>query len=269
MNYTVYVHVVPNGKFYVGITKTDPEKRWKNGSGYKKQIFYRAIQKYGWDNIEHRIVAENLCRSAAEEMEKRLIGELKSNQKEFGYNLEGGGLKNVSITEETRRKMSESASKRQSNFKGCHHSQETKDKISKNRSGIPAWNKGKKDIFTEEVKKKMSEHARRYWLGKKMPYETRKKIGNANRGKTRTKEQKEYLSKIMNGRKSSEEAIRNRARGRMKPVLCEELGTVFPSAQEAYFQTHIDNSSITAVCRGRRKTAGGYHWRYFIEGEER
>lgn len=30
-NYKVYMHTLPNGKRYVGITKQEPEKRWLNG----------------------------------------------------------------------------------------------------------------------------------------------------------------------------------------------------------------------------------------------
>ena len=47
-NYTVYLHTSPSGKYYVGITGTSIEKRWKkNGEGYKNQVFYKAIEKYG------------------------------------------------------------------------------------------------------------------------------------------------------------------------------------------------------------------------------
>ena len=53
-NYSVYVHTAPSGKMYVGITKQKPEYRWgRNGIKYKTQVFYRAIEKYGWDNIDH------------------------------------------------------------------------------------------------------------------------------------------------------------------------------------------------------------------------
>ena len=34
-NYTVYCHIFPNGKRYVGITKQKPEYRWDNGNGYR------------------------------------------------------------------------------------------------------------------------------------------------------------------------------------------------------------------------------------------
>lgn len=46
--WTVYVHISPSNKYYVGITKLKPEIRWgSDGSGYKRQILWRAVQKYG------------------------------------------------------------------------------------------------------------------------------------------------------------------------------------------------------------------------------
>ena len=46
MAYAVYMHTCPNGKSYVGITKTPVKRRWHNGGGYiSQQYFYRAIQK--------------------------------------------------------------------------------------------------------------------------------------------------------------------------------------------------------------------------------
>lgn len=69
--YTVYRHVCPNNKIYVGITKLSVKARWgKNGALYKRQYFYRAIQKYGWDNIKHEIMFENLTKEEAEAKEK-------------------------------------------------------------------------------------------------------------------------------------------------------------------------------------------------------
>lgn len=47
--YTVYMHISPSGKRYVGITRQRPVARWKNGRGYiNNEYFYRAIKKYGW-----------------------------------------------------------------------------------------------------------------------------------------------------------------------------------------------------------------------------
>lgn len=53
MNYSVYVHVFPNGKLYIGATRQEPKKRWRGGGGYRNQkAMHEAILKYGWDNIK-------------------------------------------------------------------------------------------------------------------------------------------------------------------------------------------------------------------------
>lgn len=47
-----------------------------------------------------------------------------------------------------------------------------------------------------------------------------------------------------------------------KPIVCVENSREYTSAFVAGKQENIDASTITACCRGRRKTAGGYHWKY-------
>lgn len=91
--YTVYKHTCPNGKVYIGITNQKPERRWGgNGRGYKdNEYFYRAIQKYGWDNIKHEIVAEGLTEDEACGMEVDLISEYRANDRSCGYNKHFGG----------------------------------------------------------------------------------------------------------------------------------------------------------------------------------
>jgi predicted GIY-YIG superfamily endonuclease len=90
--WTVYIHTSPSGKYYVGITSLKPEERWQNGNGYHGQMFKYAIQKYGWSNFEHEIIAEHLTKTEAEEFEKFLIYLLKSNISGYGYNVASGGL---------------------------------------------------------------------------------------------------------------------------------------------------------------------------------
>lgn len=88
MSYVVYEHITPSGKIYVGLTgQADPNNRWENGKGYKYNLhFYRAIQKYGWENIEHRIVASNLTCEEACKLEKELIESLDTLDPMKGYN---------------------------------------------------------------------------------------------------------------------------------------------------------------------------------------
>ena len=69
--YIVYMHTSPNNKRYIGITShTNPKHRWKGVYGYhKNDYFYRSIQKYGWDNFKHEIIASNLSKEEACKME--------------------------------------------------------------------------------------------------------------------------------------------------------------------------------------------------------
>ena len=48
-DYTLYMHIVPNNKVYIGITSTVPKIRWGcGGKGYcGHRYFWNAIQKYG------------------------------------------------------------------------------------------------------------------------------------------------------------------------------------------------------------------------------
>ena len=127
----VYIHTNKiNGKKYVGQTSSKPEHRWNNGNGYKTQpYFYRAIQKYGWDNFDHEIIASNLTQEEADNFEILLINELNTINRDFGYNTCTGGRTGGHIqTEETRKKMSETR-------KGKPLSEYHKQRISESKLG--------------------------------------------------------------------------------------------------------------------------------------
>lgn len=96
--WTVYKHIFPNGKVYIGITSLDVNERWRDGFGYldksnnykySQRRMFKAIVKYGWINILHEIVAEGLSEQEAKTMEMHLIGQYKSDDPQFGYNLDG------------------------------------------------------------------------------------------------------------------------------------------------------------------------------------
>lgn len=98
----VYYHLFPNGKYYIGITSEPKvENRWQsNGNGYWGQkIIFNAIQKYGWDNIEHGIIAENLTSDEARNFESLLIKKLNTITP-HGYNATYGGDGTVYYTDE-------------------------------------------------------------------------------------------------------------------------------------------------------------------------
>ena len=88
--WTVYMHICPDNKKYIGITSLIPEDRWKNGNGYFEQYFYKAIKKYGWDNIQHIILADGLTEDEAYEMEEYYIHKHKTLYAKHGYNITFG-----------------------------------------------------------------------------------------------------------------------------------------------------------------------------------
>lgn len=138
--YSVYKHTTPNNKVYIGMTCQKPEKRWNYGKSYKEnKYFNNAINKYGWKNIKHEILATNLTKEEAEEFEIYFINKkYKSNNIKYGYNIEYGGCHNGKTSEITRKRISEAN-------KGKHNSPKTEFK------------KGHITIITEEIKQKISE----------------------------------------------------------------------------------------------------------------
>lgn len=108
--WTIYEHISPSGKVYIGITSQDKVcKRWQYGNGYVCcTIFYKAIKKYGWKNFQHNIIASNLGEMTAKNMEKDLIKYYK--EKGISYNITDGGDGTLGrkFSEDTIRKMSKS-----------------------------------------------------------------------------------------------------------------------------------------------------------------
>lgn len=154
-NYTVYMHKNKiNGKVYIGITKQKPQYRWNDGNGYKTQLFYKAILKYGWDNFEHYILFEHLTKQEAEYKEIQLIKKYNSHCGKYGYNVLDDinkhrternlrkKRKKREVKETTKEKL------RKANL-GKHLSLETKNKLSKLRKGKSNLKNMKKIICIE------------------------------------------------------------------------------------------------------------------------
>lgn len=149
-NYSVYMHKNKiNGKIYIGITCQQPiKRRWRNGNCYKNcSKFFRAIEKYGWNNFEHIILLENLSKKQAENKEIEFIK--KYNSIKEGYNiLKGGNLSNKDIifTQEHKEKIGIANKGEKNGMFGKTHNKKVKNIISK---------KTKKQWLNEEYRKKM------------------------------------------------------------------------------------------------------------------
>lgn len=172
---------IVNGKIYIGQT-LNPSKRWSLHKSESKKdkpsmaINY-AMKKYGIHNFTFEIIASCLDLQSANDTEEIIIVQEKSHVKYgMGYNVSNGGS-NVSPTEETRKKLSES-------LKGKPKSEEHKNKLKnkinskETRLKISQGNKGK--IVSEESKQKMSKSR----IGRKYSNESKSKISCSKKGRT-------------------------------------------------------------------------------------
>lgn len=240
-SYCVYKHTSPSGKVYIGITKQTPNGRWKNGFGYASSPhFWNAIQKYGWDNIQHEILFSSLTCDEACSKEKELIKYYNSTDRRFGYNEKTGGESGSTYNEHARRKISESlksyyathpekAAEIAARVTGFKHSEESRAKMSASKKGI---------TFTETP-------------------EWRRRIGEANKRRMQT--DRELYERNAN-------RLRELGKQNSIPVVQVDHDgndvARFESATEAQRVTGAKNCNIIMCCQGKRKTANGYKWRF-------
>ena len=162
-----------NGKVYIGASK-DIKQRWsahRNGHSDLAKEF----QTFGLDNFKFEILLEcpedMLC-----QWERDMICLYDADDPEKGYNCKNDrpyslkrteALKGRIVSEETRRKISESCKGRTAWNKGLKniYSEETRRKISVSHRGQKAWNRG--IPLSEETKRKKSEKMKEYWRKKK------------------------------------------------------------------------------------------------------
>ena len=232
-DYSVYCHTSPSNKKYVGIS-CNPEKRWNHGKGYiKNYLFYRAIQKYGWDNFSHEILYKNLTLDEAGKIEARLINEWQLTNPKYGYNLREGG--NGNFSEYSRQLMSQSRTGNKNNL-GKSLSQETKNKISRS------------------LKKyyKTHEHPNKY---KVISEETKEKLKHRVISEETKEKMRKNHADVRGAKNPSAKAI-------YQLDLNGNIIKEYAYATLASKELHLDLSSIIKCCRGKQKTCGGYKWAY-------
>ena len=152
-NYIIYLHRNKiNNKVYIGQTKRTLAQRFrKDGKGYIKCThFYRAIEKYGWDNFEHIVLEENITNlKEANEREKYWISYYNSTNKDKGYNCTTGGNEGSTWSEEAKKAQSERFKGENGSFYGKQHTQEYKENMRKNHADV----KGGKNPQAKKVKR--------------------------------------------------------------------------------------------------------------------
>lgn len=109
-------------------------------------------------------------------------------------------------------------------------------------------------VHKVESKQKMSCAKAKLYIGK----------GNPFYGKTHTEEAKAKMSKARKGLAHlTDEQIANlRASHHTVSVRNLDTGEVFVSVKEAAEAYNLESTHITRVCKGKRKTTGGFRWCY-------
>lgn len=165
---------------------------------------YRAIRKYGWEKFDKHIIEECL---EDELNDKEIYWIEHLDTYKHGYNMtlggegvrffgEENGMFGRHHTEESKQKMSRNHKGTTSWLKGKHLPEEAKRKISETLKGKPSWNKGKP--WSEETKRKMSESRKG-------------KPNNKLKGRHLSTERKTKISELVKISMRSEE-IRNKCR---------------------------------------------------------
>lgn len=268
--YTVYKHTSPSGKVYIGMTSMNPEKRWSNGYGYRTQVFYHAIKKYGWNNIKHEILFERLTKEEAEQKEIELIAYYKSNQKEHGYNVDNGGNCVGKISDSQKQKMMGKNNPMYGRkgekhpLFGKKHTKETKEKMRKNHADFTGENHPKYGTkLSEATRKKISEHhadvsgCNSPMYGKNHSEETKRKISESKIGKKLPPFTAEHRNKIG-------QALKIPVAQYSKDG---DLIQVHDSAVDIERKFGFNKSCIRDCCRGNQKTAYGYIWKYIQDAK--
>lgn len=118
-------------------------------------------------------------------------------------------------------------------FYGKHHTSQFKEKLSRERKGKPSNRKN----YTHSI-------------------EARQKISLSRKGKIPWNKGKAGLQTW-----TDEQRIKYR-KTVGKKVKCIETNTIYNCIKEAGEINNIPEQNICAVCNGKRKTAGGFHWEH-------
>lgn len=229
--YSVYMHCNKvNSKVYVGMTSRDPEERYMtNGNGYRNNAcFFRDIRLYGWDSFIHTVLRTFSDKNEAANCERRLIDILKSDNEYHGYNIASGGdLGNAMIGGE--------ALARKKRKPVCQY-----------------------DLNGNYIAEYPGVNIAAYVVARKKRSSSIVDVCNGKRG---TSHGFVWRYKGDDFNKYDVNALKQ-AREVLQFTPDKQLIQRFNSIADAERATSVKHSDIIRVCKGQRRTAGGYIWKY-------
>lgn len=190
-----------NGKSYIGQTRNDAVKTrirdHLTGNSKGNRILKNAVKKHGREAFTFEILHDGIIPEFLDTLEIETIQKFNTLAPN-GYNLDSGGNRNKTRSEETKRRLSKANKGKPGPWKGKTFSEE-------HRRNLSASHMGK--IFSETSRRRMSESRK----GKPRSEETKRKLSEINAGenhpqygKPRSEETKRKLSAVSKGKRRPE-----------------------------------------------------------------
>lgn len=221
-----------NGKKYIGksVDLNGRKTEFLNFHyGYGGRLINNARRKYDSADYWQYEVLEYCDITLLNDKEKHYIKLHNSTDRDKGYNLTEGGEGVV----------------------GFHHCDETKKKLS-----IAGRNHTSESI----------QRCRLKLLGRTLPEEVRHKISESNKGRIVTEETRQKIGRANKGKKPSKHSIDLAIEKNSKPVhqLNPKTGEIIQTYKSVTEACCILGGlyKIGECCKGKRKTAGGYKWKF-------
>jgi hypothetical protein len=191
--YTIYLRRTPDDKVYIGCTTVSLEILTR--LGYGSTDFQRAIDKFGWDNIQSEVLDIAETMQEAHELEQKYIEQYDAMNPDRGYNRKGSGY---SMSRVRRIQMSKNTKEF---WKDESHLDKMKEAIAESRK-------------SPEYRQKVSEAIKEKWQDERY----RKKVSNSMRVRMQNPEVKKQMSDATRQRFDSEES-RKQHSNLMKEVM--------------------------------------------------
>lgn len=265
---------IASGLVYIG-KASDPKRRWQQHCGSGKNSskwLHAAIKKHGVDAFSFEVVGAHATEEEAYAAEEEMIRQLRSDEREHGYNLAPGGRGGAGKMP----KSPEHRAKIGAAHLGQKRSPEQVAKMrlapqtAEKRAKISAAKLGKKRGPTpREVVEKIAAANR----GRTHGPEFGAKISAARRGMKASEETKRKLSEARRGKKRapfSDEAMANLARAgltrrgrKLSPEhlakltgrkLSDEHRAALSSAQKTSERTSAQIEKLAEINRGKKRS---------------
>ena len=237
-NYTYMVTNNINGKVYVGSHSWDGNGMDPNYYGSGTAIT-RSVKKYGKENFQVEVLYFYDTVEECRQDEERILTEYNVRDCPHSYNIKNGA---IGWTSE------DMTGEKHPNY-GKHLSAEHRQKLSQAKKGENNPNYGKHPTLSEEHRNKISQALR----GENNPMYGRTGEKHPMYGRTHTENTRNKIAIAKGG----------------KPFVAIKDGKVkiFTSQTECSRVLGIHRGSVNSCLKGRRKSTGGYTFKYIEQLE--